>query len=100
MTFLKDIFGNFPKNVNPSTTWNEVAARRIKKVLKMARDLKSLATPDLQQQQQQLIRINVNILRRLNYHHIQQQQQQQLIRINVNILRRLTYHQLVIHPFE
>jgi hypothetical protein len=31
MTFLKDIFGNFPKNVNPSTTWNEVATQRNKK---------------------------------------------------------------------
>ena len=46
-----------------------------------------------------MIRINVNILWSMNYHHIQQQQQQ-LIRINVNILRRLTYHHLVIHPFE
>jgi hypothetical protein len=34
MTFLKDIFGHFPKDLSPySTTWNEVAARGTLKII-------------------------------------------------------------------
>jgi hypothetical protein len=61
MSFLKNIFGtscNFHKSaekfskkiLNSSTRldfWNELAAREHSKLMTMARDLKSLATPDV-----------------------------------------------------
>jgi hypothetical protein len=33
MTYMQIIFGNFPKNLSPSTLWNEVVARRTLKII-------------------------------------------------------------------
>jgi hypothetical protein len=33
MTYMQIIFENFPKNLSPSTLWNEVVARRTLKII-------------------------------------------------------------------
>jgi hypothetical protein len=45
MTYMQIIFGNFPKNLSPSTLWNEVVARRTLKIIENGQWLKKSGHP-------------------------------------------------------